>query len=69
MGVVEAIVGLKVSSQEQNCGDSYLLEVGETGNRSGQESAVLQCGKEQESINNNPIGSNSAEKDESQILR
>lgn len=48
--MVEAMGGLKVSSQEQNCRDSYLLEVGERRKRVGQENAVLQCGKEQESV-------------------
>ena len=56
-------MGLKPSSQEQNCGDSYLLEVGEIGNRGGLESTALQCGKEEESVNNKPPGSNSAEKE------
>lgn len=63
--LVEATGGLNVSSQEWNCGDSYLLEVGEIRNgEGGQENAVLQCGKEQESVNNESTGSSSAENDE-----
>lgn len=63
--LVEATGGLNVSSQEWNCGDSYLLEVGKirNGGGGGQENAVLQCGKGKESVNES-TGSSSAENDE-----